>query len=95
VTPAFRVRDPGILTTVQDAGRPAWAASGVSRSGAFDPFALAAANRLAGNPPGAAALELTFRGPALDVLADVVIAVGGADLGCTVDGRPVPGIPHL
>lgn len=90
MTPALRVLDPGMLTTVQDAGRPGWMAAGVSRAGAFDPFALAAANRLAGNPDGTAALELTFRGPRLEALADVVVAVAGADLGFTVDGRPTP-----
>lgn len=88
--PALRVRDPGLLTTVQDAGRDGWTAAGVSRSGAFDPFALAAANRLVGNPSGGAALEVTFRGPVFEALADLVIAVAGADLGFTIEGRPAP-----
>ncbi len=90
MTPALRVLDPGMLTTVQDAGRTGWAGAGVSSAGAFDGFALAAANRLAGNPAGAASLELTFRGPRLEALADLVVAVTGADLGAVQDGRPLP-----
>lgn len=47
---------PGL--SVQDVGRPGWRALGVPVSGALDTVYLAAANRLAGNPPHAAALEL-------------------------------------
>lgn len=47
---------PGL--SVQDAGRLGWRAFGVPVSGALDALYLAAANRLAGNPPHAAALEL-------------------------------------
>ncbi len=50
------------LTTVQDLGRPGYAHLGVSRSGAADRGALARANRLVGNAPGAAALEITLGG---------------------------------
>ena len=56
---------PGAYTTVQDLGRAGLAALGVPRSGAFDRAALRLANRLAGNPAGAAGLETTFGGLAL------------------------------
>ena len=65
----------GLLTTVQDAGRPGFMAAGLSPAGALDRFLLACANRLVGNPPGAAALEFTLDGPALAVHGDVVMAV--------------------
>ena len=45
-----RVVAPGFLTTVQDLGRPGFAALGVSAAGAADPVALRAGNRLVGNP---------------------------------------------
>jgi len=86
----FRVRDAGALTTLQDGGRAGHLAAGVSESGAFDPFALEAVNRLVGNPAGAAALEVTVVGPKLEALADVTVAVGGADLGAHVDGMLLP-----
>ena len=47
----------GLHTTVQDLGRPGYAHLGVSRSGALDAAALRLANRLVGNPEGAAGLE--------------------------------------
>ncbi|MEU0804404.1 hypothetical protein [Streptomyces sp. NPDC005970] len=46
---------PDPLTTVQDLGRPGWAHIGVTASGAADRDALTLANRLIGNPEGAAA----------------------------------------
>lgn len=77
---AFEVLRPGILTTVQDLGRPGFACYGVAPSGALDGFALRVANLLAGNPEDAAALETTVMGLRLKALRDVVAAVTGADL---------------
>lgn len=69
------VRRPGLLTTVQDFGRPGFAHLGVPRAGAVDADALRRANRLVGNPPGAAALEVTALGPALQFEVDATVAV--------------------
>ncbi len=94
----LEVRLPGLCTTIQDAGRPDAAALGVPRSGAADPLALAAANTLLGNPPDAAALEMTLLGPALAVSEACVVALAGADLEATIrdDGRRLrPGTTHL
>ena len=77
----FEVFDPGLLTTVQDAGRPGFGAFGVPHAGACDPTALAVANLLIGNRPDAPVLECTIAGPELHVLRDVVIGMAGADLG--------------
>ena len=57
---ALEVVRPGSLTTVQDAGRTGQAALGIGRSGACDRRAHALANRLVGNLPDAAVLEVTF-----------------------------------
>ena len=83
--PAVEVLDPGLLTTVQDAGRPGHRRVGVSGAGPMDARGLATANRAVGNPPGAAALECTVAGPALSFLAPVRFAVGGADLGAVLE----------
>ncbi len=72
------VVSPGPLTTIQDLGRPGWAHIGVPRSGAADRESLQRANRLVGNPAGAAALETTLVGPKLRAESDVVIALAGA-----------------
>ena len=75
---AVTVLDPGPLTTVQDEGRPGQAALGIGRSGACDRASLRLANRLIGNAPGAAVLEVTFGGLALRADADLVVVTTGA-----------------
>lgn len=88
--PVLAVREPGLLTTVQDLGRFGYQAEGVPVSGAADVQSLWVANRLVGNPPGEAGLEITLLGPVLEVLAEAVIAVTGADLGATLNGGELP-----
>jgi biotin-dependent carboxylase-like uncharacterized protein len=78
---------PGLLTTVQDLGRPGLGRFGVSPGGAMDPLALRVANWLVGNAEGDAALELTGPGAELRFLAATDFALAGADLGATLDGR--------
>jgi KipI family sensor histidine kinase inhibitor len=88
---AVDVVDPGLFTTVQDAGRAAVAGLGVPKAGPCDPDAMRLANRLAGNDDGAATLEITAAGPTLRCHADTHVAVVGAGPGAiamTVDGRP-------
>ena len=81
---------PGLLTTVQDLGRPGLMRYGVTPGGALDRGALILGNRLVGNEPGEAALEVTLVGPRLRFTGAAVIAVTGADLGATRDGTVLP-----
>lgn len=75
----LRVVRAGLLTTVQDLGRPGYAHLGVPRSGAVDVGALRLANRLVGNDEGAAALETTLNGCAVSVMGrGCWVAVAGA-----------------
>jgi antagonist of KipI len=86
----LRVRKPGLLTTVQDLGRPNAMSAGVPPGGAMDRFAHSAANLLAGNEEGAATLECTVSGPALVALQPCLVAITGADFDPLVNGRPAP-----
>jgi biotin-dependent carboxylase-like uncharacterized protein len=79
----------GPLTTVQDLGRPGLAHLGVPRSGARDGPALRLANRLVGNPPGTAGLEVTLAGCVVRLRVATVIAVTGAPAEVRVAGSPV------
>jgi allophanate hydrolase subunit 2 len=74
----------GLLTTVQDLGRPGYAHLGVPRSGAADQRALKLANRLVGNPEGAAALETTLTGCSVVLTEARWFAVTGARATVTV-----------
>jgi biotin-dependent carboxylase-like uncharacterized protein len=76
--PCLQVLDPGLLTTVQDAGRHGHQREGVPVCGALDAELLHVANLLAGNRPGDAALEVTHSGPTLRAHAPSVrLAVAG------------------
>lgn len=68
----------GPLATVQDLGRPGYAELGVSRSGAADRRAHQLANRLVGNPPGAASVEFTLGGLEIRLLTAATLAFAGA-----------------
>jgi antagonist of KipI len=84
-TTVVEVLEPGLLTTVQDAGRFGHRRIGVSSAGPMDARAHAAANRAVGNPPGAAALECTVVGLSLAFRAPIRFAVAGADLGAVLE----------
>src|SRR5574337_808248 len=82
--PALEVRAPGLLTLLQDLGRPGQAGQGVSASGALDQGACRTANRLVGNASDAACLETVGGGLRLASRGDTVVAVTGADAPLTL-----------
>jgi len=81
------VKTPGLLTTVQDLGRPGFGPIGVSPAGAADPIALRLANLLVGNEPGAAALEMTLLGGSFAFPEGGTVAITGADMSPTLNGQ--------
>jgi biotin-dependent carboxylase-like uncharacterized protein len=90
--PRLRVLSTGPLALVEDLGRPGLAHLGVGASGAFDRGALRLANRLVGNPDGAAGLEVLLGGAELAADLDCWIAVTGAWGDIAFDGTRVE--PH-
>ncbi|MFD1948456.1 biotin-dependent carboxyltransferase family protein [Nocardioides aestuarii] len=85
---ALTVRATGPLALVEDLGRPGRAGIGVARSGAADRASLRLGNRAVGNDEGAAAIEVTFGGLALEVGDEgLCLCVTGAPVDVTVDGR--------
>ncbi len=94
MTAGLEVLAPGLHTTVQDLGRTGFQAIGVPVSGALDGEALRLANRLVGNPPAAAGLEVLLSGPTLRVVADSVrIALAGTDGCLSMSGASVGTVP--
>lgn len=88
---AVKVINPGLLTSVQDLGRPGYFHLGIPTSGAMDSYAMRAANLLVGNEEGAAGLEAVFVGPKLEFTQDSVVAVTGAEMPVRIDGQEHPG----
>ncbi|MEV0029091.1 biotin-dependent carboxyltransferase family protein [Nocardia sp. NPDC050793] len=79
----------GPLATIQDLGRPGWFDSGVGPAGAADRASLRLANRLVGNPEGAAAIEVLLGGLVLRAERHHTVAVTGAPAQAVLDGIPV------
>jgi antagonist of KipI len=77
----------GLFTTVQDGGRWGFQAYGMPVAGAMDRHAYNLANILAGNPPGAACLEMTVTGDTIRFETDAYVAICGADMQPSLDGR--------
>jgi len=87
---SIHVLAPGLLTTVQDAGRHGHAQIGVGSAGAVDGVALRLANILVGNVDDEAALEITVRGPRLRFERACLIAITGAAIDARCADADVP-----
>lgn len=81
--PVLTVEDSGLLTLVEDLGRPGYGDLGVASSGVVDRGSAWTANRLVGNGGGAALLE-NIGGLRITALVDTVVAVTGAEAPLTV-----------
>ncbi|MGN6232069.1 MAG: biotin-dependent carboxyltransferase family protein [Trinickia sp.] len=79
----------GVLSSVQDLGRPGYRHLGVAKAGALDALALEVGNRLVGNAPQAAGIEVTVGPMALRFAQATRIAITGAHFSATLDGAPV------
>ena len=80
----------GPLATVQDRGRSGWASIGVTTSGAADRSASDLANRLVGNDPSAATVEVTAGGLRVRAERTLLVALTGAPAAVRIDGRAAP-----
>jgi len=78
---------PGMLTSVQDLGRPGHRQLGINPGGALNTMALSAANLLVGNPVDAAGLEITMGACELRFDSDTRIALSGDDFAAQLDGH--------
>jgi len=75
----LEVIEPGLLTLPVDDGRFRAGRFGLARSGPLDARSLGVANRLLGNTPGMAALELNLAGPLLEAREVVTVALALQD----------------
>ena len=87
--PALWILRPGMFTTVQDLGRWGFQSRGVPVSGAMDWYSHRLANRLLGNDPRMATLEVTLLGPQIRCEGHVAFAITGAAFQLSLDDQPV------
>lgn len=87
---SIEVIKPGLLSSLQDAGRRGYAGLGLGRAGVMDEPAWRLANALVGNDAGEAVLEITLAGPTLQFTRDAVIALTGGIIEARANGQPLP-----
>lgn len=84
------IESPGLLTTVQDNGRPHLQHLGIPACGAMDPLSWQIANLLVGNKNNEAGLECTLSGPVLTFSSSTLVALAGAQVDAKLNGYDVP-----
>ncbi|MGK0399572.1 MAG: biotin-dependent carboxylase-like uncharacterized protein [Gammaproteobacteria bacterium] len=85
----FIVKQPGLLTLIQDRGRYGAHNLGLTNGGPLDPLAFDWANRLLGNQINDTCLEVSFGGLTLESQVDSSIAITGAEVACKVNGKVI------
>ncbi len=83
------INSGGLLTTIQDLGRPGFRKFGVPISGALDQPSAMIANELVGNPVNHPLLEITQTGPQLKFRTYGALAITGAEMSPTLNGTPI------
>jgi antagonist of KipI len=86
---SVEVIKPGLLTTLQDAGRTGYASVGIHPTGAMDREALFLANALVGNADNMAAIEIHFPAAVFRFHQDALIAITGADWEPRINDEPI------
>lgn len=86
----LEVINPGMLTLIQDPGRFGVAHLGLSSGGPSDFHAFCWANKLLGNTPASASLEIMMGNASFRALVNVTLSLTGADMQASVDGKPQP-----
>ena len=75
----IKVIQPGLFTTIQDAGRHGFRNIGIPTSGFMDQESAWAANELVNNNKDESLLEITLTGPTLIFNCNCVISITGGD----------------
>ncbi|PLW83079.1 allophanate hydrolase [Kineobactrum sediminis] len=84
------VRQPGLLSLIQDRGRFGQHAIGLTNGGPLDPEAFDICQQLLGNRPDCTAIETSFGGLELEARVDTFICVTGASMPLAINGREKP-----
>ena len=83
----FLVKQPGMLSLIQDTGRFGSYNIGLTNGGPIDLDAFQWANRLCANELNATAIEISIGGLALIAQLDITIAVTGANMPLTINNH--------
>lgn len=85
----LRILTAGPLSLLQDLGRFGHQSIGVSTGGPMDEHAFLWGNRLLGNDRNAAQIEIAMGQFSCEFYAETTIALTGANMAATLNGRPI------
>lgn len=86
---SIEIIKPGLLTSIQDEGRPGLAYYAITASGPLDAGAARLANLLVGNSDQEPVLECNFIAPQIHFDKAATISLTGADMQWTINDIPV------
>ncbi|KAB7706613.1 5-oxoprolinase/urea amidolyase family protein [Bacillus aerolatus] len=86
----LHILEPGLKSTIQDAGRFGFYHMGVPPAGAADKYSFLLGNVLLGNPRHYAGLEMMMKGPVIEFQKKTVIVLTGAPADATLNGEKLP-----
>ena len=84
------VKQPGLLSLIQDRGRYGAHNLGLTTGGPLDFGAFDWANRMLGNQPDATCIEISFGGLVLESQIDSSLVITGATAACKLNGTELP-----
>lgn len=87
---SIQIIKPGMLDTLQDAGRYGYQQLGINPGGAMDRTAMQMVNLLVGNNRNEPVLEMHFPAAALVFETDTMMALSGADFSAVMNDEEVP-----
>ncbi|MFT6386666.1 MAG: biotin-dependent carboxylase-like uncharacterized protein [Cellvibrionaceae bacterium] len=87
---SLSILNGGFLTLIQDFGRYGLQHNGITHSGPLDEHAFLWANRLLNNHYNSPQLEISFGGFTARFNKKTMIAICGADLSATLNGKALP-----
>ena len=86
----FSVKQPGLLSLLQDRGRYGAHNLGLTTGGPLDHLAFDWANRLIGNDANSTCVEIAFGGLSLEAEAETSFVITGAQAPCKLNGEAIP-----
>jgi hypothetical protein len=85
----FSVKQPGLLSLLQDRGRYGAHRLGLTTGGPLDHLAFDWANRLIGNDANATCVEISFGGLSLEAETETSFVITGAQAPCKLNGEAI------
>jgi biotin-dependent carboxylase-like uncharacterized protein len=86
---SFRVVQADMLALLQDRGRLGYQHLGLTTGGPMDEYAFAWADKLLNHPCPTPQIEVSYGGFAVETMAQTTIALTGADLAATLNGKAI------